>query len=567
MTSYGLNKKDLISLGVLILITLLIPIFVLLVKQTQQFNSQAASEPSQAQSIEFFGPNVSNSGQKVVTTSKEVKIRLNSPQSEVNKQGSGYQTESQKQIRVLNIVYFPTNPDNDSQLDTSVTGLTDDLSSIRFKVENHTTKLLDRLTEATRFRGYATSSSPALSFSIVDTKEFTTRIPSLNNHPDYAKILSDIDICNYIDGQDINQIWFWGYSRGNITLSGTNMAMGTNLKSFWNYNNHGEVSIGDRTNDMPICSKTYTLFNYNYENEDIDKYLELQGQQLDYVMAFVDDSLWTKYKRPYGSTSNTNHCGTITNPPNTSRDRDYTRTVGVDSDCEDWKPDGSGEVKKISCTNWYGSSCPDNDNKGIEYKVWWMQNIPGINNGLVHNDRYLRNWWTFIGDFDNSVNKDKSLVDTTQKADSTTTTTTPSHYKISNVLEELEKSSEKPFNSTKTEFDWILPEGLGEKTVYVQFKIKNIWKNPISTKITLSPSPVVVNVATPSAQIATGSATTSPLFSPYDFNKDGKINAFDITIFIKAWRNKARDAQKYDFNQDKKVNSADYSVLKKNFSK
>ena len=32
--------------------------------------------------------------------------------------------------------------------------------------------------------------------------------------------------------------------------------------------------------------------------------------------------------------------------------------------------------------------------------VYWMQNIPGANNGLQYNGKPLRNWWAFVGDFD-----------------------------------------------------------------------------------------------------------------------------------------------------------------------
>jgi hypothetical protein len=39
-----------------------------------------------------------------------------------------------------------------------------------------------------------------------------------------------------------------------------------------------------------------------------------------------------------------------------------------------------------------------------------MQNIPGKDNGLVYNGKQLKNWWDFIGNFDQAIQAGKSLT-------------------------------------------------------------------------------------------------------------------------------------------------------------
>lgn len=53
-----------------------------------------------------------------------------------------------------------------------------------------------------------------------------------------------------------------------------------------------------------------------------------------------------------------------------------------------------------------------------------MQNIPWKDNNLQTVDgKKLRNWWEFIGDFDNAIIVGKSLTVPTTTTSSTTTTT------------------------------------------------------------------------------------------------------------------------------------------------
>ena len=50
------------------------------------------------------------------------------------------------------------------------------------------------------------------------------------------------------------------------------------------------------------------------------------------------------------------------------------------------------------------------DGDSLKWFVYWMQNLPGADNGLSHDGRPLTNWWLFVGDFDNAMRERLTLV-------------------------------------------------------------------------------------------------------------------------------------------------------------
>ena len=88
---------------------------------------------------------------------------------------------------------------------------------------------------------------------------------------------------------------------------------------------------------------------------------------------------------------------------NAKEDYDWGNLEYVLTDIEDWTPDGSGEKKSINCTRWNCDS--------LTWFVYWMQNLPGADNGLTYRGHALTNWWTFIGDFDSAMAVGLDLVD------------------------------------------------------------------------------------------------------------------------------------------------------------
>jgi hypothetical protein len=98
----------------------------------------------------------------------------------------------------------------------------------------------------------------------------------------------------------------------------------------------------------------------------------------------------------------TPHCGWAHYPPNASKDYDWSNQTFVESDIEDWKPDGSGTKARMNCTRW---NCT-----GLGWFTLWMQSLPGAGNSLSYRGKPLNNWWVFIGDFDRAMRERETLV-------------------------------------------------------------------------------------------------------------------------------------------------------------
>lgn len=257
----------------------------------------------------------------------------------------------------------------------------------------------------------------------MDSKEFSQPIPiSINRvpwnqqafRPDYKKILNAINICDYVDGKGVNQVWLWSYHTGIIEPAESDMSMGTDSKPFWNHDTYGDVSNSEQSDDLPVCKRTYVLYNYNYQR-GLGEMLEDHGHHIEAVLRFADyDLFWNKFVAPHGETGRVNNCGWMHAPPNVSDNDQYnwTSKTTVLSACKDWKPLGDGTaVKSIDCSEW---GCANDT--GASYKIWWMQNLPGINNDLTYQGKNLRNWRAFIGDFDQAIVAGKTFVQRSNKA-------------------------------------------------------------------------------------------------------------------------------------------------------
>lgn len=322
---------------------------------------------------------------------------------------------------VLVLKYFPLD-NSGSRLDLNIVGMSEDLSVIRSKVDNLTQTALQTLGAASSYHGYKTTNEPFLQYSILDSKEYLEALPISANkvpwhandpnptyRPDYYQIANDINICDYVDNRGVKEVWLWGYHHGKIEPVEADQAMGTDSRKFWNHGSYGNVSNSEQINDLPVCKKTYTLYNYDY-NRGLGEMLENHGHQIEEVLKYVDPKVWSEFRYPYGELAPAiNSCGWIHSGPNTKIEYQlgWANETTVKSNCEDWHPDGSGEVKDINCHTWYGTSCFDDS--GVKFKVWWMQNIPGYNNGIVLKGQKMRNWWEAIYDFDSFIEHGRSL--------------------------------------------------------------------------------------------------------------------------------------------------------------
>jgi hypothetical protein len=121
--------------------------------------------------------------------------------------------------------------------------------------------------------------------------------------------------------------------------------------------------------------------------------------QIEAVLRHIDhDLFWNKFVGRPGE----GRCGWAHFPPNGERDYDWRNPKKVWTDIEDWRPDGGGRRIEINSERWGGDS--------LRWFIYWMQNVPGINNGLTYRGRPLTNWWRFIGDFDGAMHEGMKLT-------------------------------------------------------------------------------------------------------------------------------------------------------------
>jgi hypothetical protein len=287
-------------------------------------------------------------------------------------------------VPVLVIRYFPLTADG-SRLDKTVTSNVDlPLDKIRAKCDRMTQQAAEALTEGSRFRAYANPDArPSLGYRVVETIEHLEALPhdpKKKGFPDYRKILDREDVKKWVEERGVKEIWIWGYHSKQLAPWESNMA-----------SPHGDVSNSDRDpNDLPILKRTYTVYHYNYER-DTQEAVHNHIHQIEAVMRHVGGGLWKTFEGTRGNW----RAGNCHFPPNAEKDYDYNNPRTVQSDIEDWRPEGFGQMKSLSAKIWDGDS--------LKWFVYWMRSIPGHDNGLTFKGHKLTNWWAFIGDYDAAV--------------------------------------------------------------------------------------------------------------------------------------------------------------------
>jgi len=312
-------------------------------------------------------------------------------------------------VPVVVVKYFPVKGDS---IDIKVTGdWGRGFLFTRNKVDSLSRELAKVLSEASRYHAYKNSSAqPSVKYTVIKTVEYLEPLPTVKDFSlrepmtDYNAIMERIGGKGWVESSGVKEIWLWGYHGGKVGLWESNMA-----------GPYGDVSNSSRDkDDLPVTSTTFTFFHYNYQR-GLSEAVEDHMHQIEALLNFVDgrdttdESEWNKllfWGKFVGSDKSHKiirpGCGWAHYPPNGEKDYDWANPRYVDSDIEDWKPDGSGVKQRMNCEQWQG--------KSINWFVYWMQSLPGAENMLMYQGKKLVNWWIFVGDFDTAMKSRMRLV-------------------------------------------------------------------------------------------------------------------------------------------------------------
>ena len=336
-------------------------------------------------------------------------------------------TQTNYSFGVLVLKYFPLTADG-LNLDINVTGdVGDPVASMRTKTDSITTNLVADLAKGTEYHGYANPAATAsYAYHVVDTKEIDTAVPTVANpfysppsnpyaaRPDYPRVMNSANICDYVDDRGVGEVWMYAYQGPSQLQIDESKMSGP----------HGDVSNEWTHDALPVCSKTYTLYTFNYGRGTAEAF-HSHAHQYEYELRYVDNQQYADNSylfdtlfegTPYPQTAGvTGRCGSVHNPPNARQEYDWANTTPQASDCENWNPDTPGPTAQISCGTWDPGTpacadTSDTDNSQLNYIIWWEQNIPGKGNTVTYKGQPLRNWWDVHGAWDTLVGQRLGLT-------------------------------------------------------------------------------------------------------------------------------------------------------------
>jgi hypothetical protein len=297
---------------------------------------------------------------------------------------TGNRPKAKWTVPVLVLRYFPVTADK-RKIDIAVTSNVDaPLRTIREKCDRITRQAMAALEEGSRFRAYRDPKAvPSLKYTVVDTIDYLEAVPRNPEKPDkadYIKILQRAKIRDYVEKKGVKEVWIWGYHSKDLGPWESNMS-----------SPYGDISNSDRDPlDLPVFKKTYVVYHYNYER-DTSEAVHNHIHQIEAVMRHNGGELWKRWEGEPGNW----RCGNCHFPPNGRKDYDWANKEYVESDIEDWKPEGFGKKMRLNCDKWGGDS--------LKWFIYWMRSMPGEGNRLTLRGRPLTNWWVFMGDYDHAM--------------------------------------------------------------------------------------------------------------------------------------------------------------------
>lgn len=283
--------------------------------------------------------------------------------------------------------------------------------------------LISHIAEGTSFHK---TGSPAISFEMVGGGPYITYTTPPTNTNDGSwnlwAIYDQYNICNRVAAEGIDEVWIYVDNQPGHDYGWEWQANGP----LWKTGPHGNSENDDTV--PPDCGKQMFTMGFNfdaYDNSELESWAhsvehvaaltEESGSQrcdfyhLGYYGVFNDSNPCKNYGINYSDVSGFTTmadpptrtvavCGEVHYPPNTtaahahSYDYEYAyqygNTTTVQSRCMNWQCSTLTNTVAISGNTW--------GNTETGYLIWWMQNVPGLNNDSHGRDGSLRpNWWDF----------------------------------------------------------------------------------------------------------------------------------------------------------------------------
>lgn len=238
--------------------------------------------------------------------------------------------------------------------------------------------------------------------------------------PDYSSIFSKINLEDLVNNQGVKEVWF---NRKSLNVPESNMSSPLT----------GDISNSYKTDDLPIYNKTYIVYG-NFTHRWYEENVHNRGHQIEAQLAYLNSLFfWQDFvgypkgaPQPYYKGG---RCGSTHYTPNSTGDYDYDNKELVLSDIGDWRPDNSGVKKMVNSDTWKISrqlpvSLPsitgvnhwkDINNSPIGagphggWLIYWMQSIPGKNNGIPYGNFTITDWWDLFYNWDDAIRNNKTL--------------------------------------------------------------------------------------------------------------------------------------------------------------
>ncbi|MBS1715830.1 MAG: hypothetical protein JST30_16000 [Armatimonadetes bacterium] len=279
--------------------------------------------------------------------------------------------------------------------------------------------------EASRFRGYKNPGAPpSLGFKCLEVRVVYEDLPTIRNpflsedlrdvpYYDYGRMVSRVDGVAQVEERGAKQFWFFSPFVDGVTLSESRAYSPTTYPI--------EVSNGfDVMWEILPLKKHYIVYHFN-----LGQYMSLHtvGHQYESMFDYFakrQEGVHDMFVKQFVGPDGRNRVGSCHWPPNAAKEYDYYNATPRMSDIEDWRPEG-GPQKPISCKTWESIPYRTPEGESLKtpqsvwqsdgnYYVYWMQNMPGLDNGIPYKGGTMSNWWYIVADFEAALKSGYGLT-------------------------------------------------------------------------------------------------------------------------------------------------------------